>query len=89
MLWHPETGGLFHVFNLPVPPEGKVYELWAISGKTPLPAGVFTVDSSGRGTIPVAPLEGRPPVTVFAVTLEPAGGVPSPTGAMYLASKAA
>jgi anti-sigma-K factor RskA len=89
MLWHPETGGVFHVFNLPAPPEGKVYELWAISGKTPLPAGVFTVDASGRGTVPVAPLEGKPPVNVFAVTLEPAGGVPSPTGPMYLASKAA
>jgi anti-sigma-K factor RskA len=27
-------------------------------------------------------------VDVFAVTLEPAGGVPAPTGAMYLASSA-
>jgi anti-sigma-K factor RskA len=27
-------------------------------------------------------------VDVFAVTLEPAAGVPAPTGAMYLAGKA-
>jgi len=27
-------------------------------------------------------------VNVFAVTLEPAGGLPNPSGAMYLAGKA-
>jgi anti-sigma-K factor RskA len=34
----------------------------------------------------VAPVDDGP-VKVFAVTLEPAGGVPAPTGPMVLASK--
>ena len=34
------------------------------------------------------PLPGVDKVDVFAVTLEPAGGVPAPTGLMYLAGKA-
>jgi anti-sigma-K factor RskA len=34
-------------------------------------------------------LPGVTRVDVFAVTLEPEGGVPAPTGAMYLAGKSA
>jgi len=68
----------------PPPPPGKVYELWTISAGQPRPAGLFTVDASGRATHPVAPT--RSPVDVFAVTLEPEGGVPAPTGPMVLAS---
>ncbi len=45
------------------------------------------MDAEGKGRLAVAPLAGVATVDVFAVTLEPAGGVPSPTGAMYLASK--
>jgi hypothetical protein len=49
---------------------------------------VFKVDPSGnveeRETVPV---EGRNAL-VFAVTLEPAGGVQSPTGAAYLKTPA-
>ena len=66
------------------PVAGKVYELWTISAGQPRPAGVFTVDASGRATHPVAPT--RAPVDVFAVTLEPEGGVPAPTGPIVLAS---
>ena len=52
-------------------------------------AGLFGVDAQGKGRLAVAPLPGGASVDVFAVTLEPAGGVQSPTGAMYLASKKA
>ena len=83
----PVTGG--YKADLPPPPAGKVYELWAIAGGKPLPAGLFTVDAEGKGSLAVAPLAGVATVEVFAVTLEPAEGVQSPTGAMYLASKKA
>jgi hypothetical protein len=89
MIWNPTAGGFLHAFNLPLPPEGKVYELWAIAGKTPIPAGLFTVDATGSGSLGVAPLAGQPAVGTFAVTLEAAGGAPAPTGPMYLASKSA
>jgi anti-sigma-K factor RskA len=84
VLWHERTGGHVFVANLPQPPAGKAYELWTISGGQPHPAGVFTVDMSGRGSHPVAPSVGQ--VDVFAVTLEPEAGVPAPTGPMVLAS---
>jgi anti-sigma-K factor RskA len=88
MLWHETAGGLLVAQGLPPAPEGKAYELWAIAGKNaPVPAGVFTVDAKGVGSLRVAPLRVDGPVDTFAVTLEPASGVPAPTGAMYLAGK--
>jgi anti-sigma-K factor RskA len=89
IIWNAHAGGLLVAADLPPPPADKVYELWAIAGGKPVPAGVFTVDAEGKGSLAVAPLAGVAAVDVFAVTLEPAGGVQSPTGAMYLASKKA
>jgi len=89
MIWNAGSGGLFVAADLPPVPEGKTYELWAIAGGKPLRAGIFGVGADGRGKVRVAPIEGVTAVDVFAVTLEPAGGVPAPTGDMYLASKAA
>jgi len=88
MLWHAKAGGLLVTQGLPPAPEGKAYELWVISGKdAPVPAGVFTVDARGVGSIRVAPVAGGGEPDTFAVTLEPAGGVPAPTGSMYLVGK--
>lgn len=84
IIWHEKNGGYLFVANLPPVPAGKAYELWTISGGQPRPAGLFTVDASGAASHPVEPAPG--PVQVFAVTLEPAAGVPSPTGPMVLAS---
>jgi anti-sigma-K factor RskA len=85
LVWHEERGGYLVVANIPPAPAGKVYELWTISAGQPRPAGLFTVDASGEATHPVAAT--RAPVQVFAVTVEPAGGTPAPTGPMILASK--
>jgi anti-sigma-K factor RskA len=89
LIWNPRSGGLLVASNLPPLPEGKIYELWAIAGGKPLPAGLFGVDAQGSGRLVVTALAGVEAVDVFAVTLEPAAGVPSPTGEMYLASKRA
>lgn len=86
VVWHPERGGVILVSDLPAAPEGKAYELWTIAGGTPRPAGVFGVDAGGKGWHRL-PAGGGSSVDVFAVTLEPAGGVPAPTGPMMLASK--
>ena len=83
-----EAGGFFVASGLPAPPAGKIYQLWAIAGGTPLSAGVFDVDSKGNAWLRVRPLPGVEKVEVFAVTLEPAGGLPKPSGPMYLAGKA-
>jgi len=85
VVWHEKAGGRLYVTGLPPAPGGKTYELWTIAGATPRPAGTFDVDQAGRGIRAVAPVEDGP-VKVFAITLEPAGGVPAPTGPMVLAS---
>jgi anti-sigma-K factor RskA len=51
-----------------------------------MPGKVFTPDSTGNGV-----LEDQMPAVamnsaVFAVTLEPASGMPTPTGAIFLHS---
>ncbi len=84
LLWHEREGGHLFIANLPPTPPGKAYELWTISAGQPRPAGVFTVDASGQASQPIA--ANPSPVDVWAVTLEPEGGVPAPTGPVVLAS---
>jgi anti-sigma-K factor RskA len=89
MIWNAPKGGLLVTAGLPAAPEGKAYQLWAIAGtKAPVSAGVFEVGADGTASVGVPPLPGVDKVDVFAVTLEPAGGVRAPTGQMYLAGKA-
>ena len=85
--WHRAAGGFFVASGLPAAPAGKTYQLWAIAGGTPLNAGVFDVDPKGSVALRVKPRPDVEKVEVFAVTLEPAGGLPQPSGAMYLAGK--
>jgi anti-sigma-K factor RskA len=88
MLWHAEAGGVFVGAGLPLLPPGKTYQLWAIADQSPpVSAGVFAVDEKGTGSMLVPPLAGVARVDVFAVTLEPAGGLPAPSGEMYLVGK--
>jgi anti-sigma-K factor RskA len=74
--------------GLPQPPQGKEYQLWVIDPKQPpRPEKTFSTDSAGKALLKVERLfEVEREYGVFAVTLEPAGGVQSPTGAMYLRS---
>jgi anti-sigma-K factor RskA len=64
------------------PVEGKDFELWVIaSGESaPRPAGFLHFDASGIALGELDPnlLTGKPPAA-FAVSLEPAGGRPTPT----------
>lgn len=64
--------------GLPATATDEVYELWLFHDGEPVPAGVLAVDESGRASSVV---EGS--VTgaeMLAVTVEPAPGVPEPTG---------
>ena len=76
-----------HVFimyasNLKAPPSGKTYQVWLIArgGAAPISAGTFMPDSAGSAVMTAKhPME---PGTLrrIAVTEEPEGGVPAPTG---------
>jgi anti-sigma-K factor RskA len=85
LLWNPlGREGVLLTSGLPQIPRDRVYELWAIAGNEPVPAGIFEVDSAGHAFLPLPPLPGPKRFDKFAVTLEPAGGVPKPTGPMHL-----
>lgn len=72
--------------GLPAAPKGMAYQLWYIVGKKPMPGKVFSTDAAGNASLedqlPMPALDSA----VFAVTLEPEGGVQAPTGKMYLSS---
>jgi len=87
MLAYDKTGhAMLMAKGLPVAPSGKAYQLWFIVGNKPMPGKVFTTDSSGNGTVQDQMPEVARDSAVFAITLEPAGGMPSPTGEIYLRS---
>ena len=79
-----ERRAVFYAYGLRPTEEGKTYQLWFISDGTPVSAGLFEVDERGRAMLlveDVAPVES---IDAWAVTVEPAGGVPQPTGPMVL-----
>jgi anti-sigma-K factor RskA len=90
IIWDPEKKvAILQVANLPVVPKDKDYQLWVIKKKDPghpVSAGVFAVSADRESYFKVQPLAyaEREGIQAFAVTLEPKGGVPAPTGAMVL-----
>jgi anti-sigma-K factor RskA len=85
LLWNPETGkGVLITMGLPKNTPDKVYELWAIAGDEPVPAGTFSVEDKPHTLLKIPSLPQGKSFDKFAVTLEPAGGVSKPTGPMHL-----
>jgi hypothetical protein len=65
------------VHQLPAPPSGKQYQLWGIVQGKPVDLGIFDIPApSDSALIKMKDIQGA---TLFAVTLEPAGGNPGPT----------
>jgi anti-sigma-K factor RskA len=87
LLWNPTMRvGFLLTSGLPQLPRNKIYELWAIAGNELVPAGLFTVDKVGHAVVKLRSLpRSKQRFDRFAVTIEPAGGVPKPTGAIHLA----
>jgi anti-sigma-K factor RskA len=75
------------VYDLPPPPAGRDYQLWVIAGGVPVSAGI--VDAHGGAgsrheATSLPAIDG--PVTV-AITIEPAGGLPQPSGPIVAAGQ--
>lgn len=72
--------------GLPAAPAGKEYQLWFIVGGQKLPGKTFSTAVDGSGLlidqVPSAAMNSA----VFAITVEPKGGVTVPTGQIYLVS---
>jgi anti-sigma-K factor RskA len=85
--WSATRGLLIVANDLPVPPPGRIYQVWIIPEKAqPISAGLLGERGSGRGMLIVPPPSGAAagPVTV-AVTDEPPGGLAAPSGTIRLA----
>jgi anti-sigma-K factor RskA len=70
------------------PLQGKDYQLWLIRGDDKISAGVLRTDPSGATLARISDevlAGGRP--DAFAVTIEPQGGMPQPTGPIILLGK--
>jgi anti-sigma-K factor RskA len=81
VLYSASEGLVFSAENLPAAPEGKTYQLWLVpTSGNPISAGVFHPNAAGKASILLPPLPAGVAAKAFAVTVEPAGGVPQPTG---------
>ncbi|MCH7762089.1 anti-sigma factor [candidate division TA06 bacterium] len=81
----PELGAaVVHMYRLPKTPEGMEYQLWVMREGKPTSAGLFTVSEDGRGILKLRDLPDPGSIASYAVTIEPKGGQPEPTGMMYL-----
>ncbi|HET7139729.1 MAG TPA: anti-sigma factor [Arthrobacter sp.] len=65
------------VKDMPAAPAGKSYELWFITAKGAVAAGLMDVSGTANGVqVLQGPLDGA---THIGITVEPAGGSPQPT----------
>jgi anti-sigma-K factor RskA len=77
---------LFFAFDLPALHQDKTYQLWYIAAGKTVSAGTFSMGPQGMASVKVEQLPAAASIQVWAVTIEPAGGVPQPTGDMVLKS---
>jgi anti-sigma-K factor RskA len=88
IIWDPaRRTAILQVSNLPPAPSDKDYQLWVIRDQVPVSAGVFAIRQPVQETffrIENLAETNKQSINAFAITLEPAGGVPQPTGPMYL-----
>jgi anti-sigma-K factor RskA len=80
----PGGRALFYTAGLPQLRAGQTYQLWLIASGRPVPAGTFEVGAGGHGRLVLEGLVLPDRIDAWAVTVEPAGGVPQPTGEMVL-----
>ena len=82
--WSRSRGMVFNASNLPPLPAGRSYQLWVVTAQAPLSAGLLTPDATGNVSDYFSTPPDIPQPVAMAVTIEPAGGVPAPTGDRYL-----
>ena len=76
---------LFYAHDLPQLPADKSYQLWFVPASgNPVSAVVFNTANNGSTEQEIDVPQGVAALKAAAVTTEPAGGVPQPTGAFAL-----
>lgn len=86
LLWSRTRGLVLSGSRLPAAPPESTYQLWLVTNTQSVGAGLFVPDDAGRATLVVdAPPRVPGPVVGAAVTIEPSGGRPTPSGRTLLA----
>jgi anti-sigma-K factor RskA len=83
--YNGRMGTLLYSVDLPALPAGKTYQIWLVPvNGAPIGAGIFGASETRQGRLLTAEVPANTRAKAFAVTIEPAGGVPQPTGPKVL-----
>lgn len=90
MFWDRATNRwTMFAHHLPTPAAGRTYQLWLVTDTAKISAGTFASDSAGSAVVRAEHALAPGALRAVAVTDEPAGGVPQPTGPVVLVGSAA
>ena len=90
MFWDKATDKwTFVAHNLAPLAAGRTYQLWLVTATAKISAGTFTVSPKGDVMLQATYALDRNALKAVAVTEEPMGGMPQPTGAMVVVGAAA
>lgn len=83
--WSATHGLLIVADRLPAPPPGRVYQVWVIGSASAGPVSAGLIDTPGqRGMLIVPAPRGVAGSVTVAISDEPAGGLPAPSGSIHL-----
>lgn len=72
--------------DLKAVPEGRTYQLWLVTAKAEkISAGTFNTDDRGRAVVQATYALAEADLAAIAITEEPTGGSPQPTGTILVA----
>lgn len=82
--WSRSRGLVFTAAQLPPLPTGRTYQLWLVAATAPISAGRLAPDQSGSVAQAFEIPADVPTPVAIALTIEPEGGMPAPSGDKYL-----
>lgn len=89
MMWNRASDDWIMVtYNLPQPQPGKTYQVWLVTDNAKISAGTFHPDQRGGTVMHAKYAMARNALRAVAITEEPEGGMPAPTGRMVVAGSA-
>lgn len=89
MVWNRTSNDWIMVtHNLPQPGAGKTYQVWLVTDKEKISAGTFRPDATGKMVMHANYALDRNALRAVAITEEPEGGMPAPTGPMVVSGSA-